>query len=1211
MGIFCMTRQIVLCAFILFPIFLLGAPYAYEGFPIEFTQPNKTQLNLRVFGDEFYAVTRTIDDYTVVNDSSLNAYCYAQFNADQTQLISSGKIVGVDTPLSSAYLLDLSEACQNEIRLNNFKGLNPSLPEHLKASQRLTRSAINASNIKREHGLTFLVRFPDDDPENVPFDQNLLDTLLNKKGHIGRNTGSVRDYFLGQSHGKLDVTSFVTPWLTLPNPRNYYNFEDWQADNPKTLRTLQDAGRLLIEDAAKSFEKIGAPGWDASSFSTSPNGCVNVLNLLFTGGTSGVWAKGLWPNKGQNNNIPIIKDNIRYYTYQITNIEFDTGDIWKKEPPLGTIIHECGHMICGFPDFYDKQGSSRGLGEYCLMAYGHQLDGGYSPSDINAYLKVSQNWVTPIIVDENDYITDFPLSYNDGTVLKYINPNSNQATPEYFLAEYRSQDGLWSSKIPSKGVLIWHIDEPFVNFPVSNVMEPNYHGLVHLVQADNQFDLELGQNAGNVNDAFSLNTNNNAYDDTTSPHAKWWNGSNSKFKLSLIGNNTQETITLSVGYAPPGEIIIESPNEVTEVIMGEALNLKWNSTFSGNLKIELFNGSGFVQTITSSIPVSTGQFSWTPSYQFNTQRKDYYFLLTALDEARIFKKSRTFEIIREYTDYVQKEIQSQDETAYTYTLQIDDDYIVDDVDFRINMSSTKLLRLSTYLYLGGPQSTVYNAPYSVPFTNGKTYSFLPSTINSMSAFDNLVFDDQSTVEAGGNPYPKYVRPFYFSDATNKLTGFNGESSKGTWKLFFKSKAVAKSAISIKNWGVRLKFKMPWVSIHSQASVNMGDSLVLPLTMNMASSNAIDIPFKVEGSAQYNTHFQFQGVKSFDAKTGMGMIPVPASKTRVDLTLLTVKNSERIGDKNFKITLDYPDSAYRSETEFQQLITLVDPVTQPTLAFNLSQTIDSRNYGRASIELPIELSNASQEVVSVDYTISGDAVNGVHYQLEQSGFVFGQGDTEKIIVLQLLDSDEKTPKTIVIELFNLINASSGDSIRYTLNLLPQQDQPPWHGTGQSHDPYQIKTVADLTYMAEKVNAGHSFNGVFFVLMNDLDLGGQTEQQWTPIGTNHTPFDGCFDGNNQKIINLFIKNPQAQYVGLFGYIASGARIKNLGVENMNITVSKDDITVGGMIAENQGEVEKCYVVGDVTVSGENNCVGGFVGRNLGTVSNCFGSCRIKTP
>ena len=45
---------------------LRAAPYGPEGMPIEWTQPDGTKLSLRVFGDEFYARTETVDGYTVV-----------------------------------------------------------------------------------------------------------------------------------------------------------------------------------------------------------------------------------------------------------------------------------------------------------------------------------------------------------------------------------------------------------------------------------------------------------------------------------------------------------------------------------------------------------------------------------------------------------------------------------------------------------------------------------------------------------------------------------------------------------------------------------------------------------------------------------------------------------------------------------------------------------------------------------------------------------------------------------------------------------------------------------------------------------------------------------------------------------------------------------------------------------------------------------------
>ena len=75
---------------------------------------------------------------------------------------------------------------------------------------------------------------------------------------------------------------------------------------------------------------------------------------------------------------------------------------------------------------------------------------------------------------------------------------------------------------------------------------------------------------------------------------------------------------------------------------------------------------------------------------------------------------------------------------------------------------------------------------------------------------------------------------------------------------------------------------------------------------------------------------------------------------------------------------------------------------------------------------------------------------------------------------------------------------------------------------------------------------------YELMNDLDLetsrwaSAVSTTGWVPIGSSRTnSFTATFEGNGHTISNLYINNTSTLggYVGLFGYVGSGAEIRNL--------------------------------------------------------------------
>ena len=84
-----------------------SAPYPKEGLQTKWTQPDGTVLQLRVFGDEFYARTETEDGRTVVFNEADQTYHFAKVSADGQSLESNGIPVGVE-----ANSIDLDENVQ-------------------------------------------------------------------------------------------------------------------------------------------------------------------------------------------------------------------------------------------------------------------------------------------------------------------------------------------------------------------------------------------------------------------------------------------------------------------------------------------------------------------------------------------------------------------------------------------------------------------------------------------------------------------------------------------------------------------------------------------------------------------------------------------------------------------------------------------------------------------------------------------------------------------------------------------------------------------------------------------------------------------------------------------------------------------------------------------------------------------------------------------
>lgn len=127
-------------------------------------------------------------------------------------------------------------------------------------------------------------------------------------------------------------------------------------------------------------------------------------------------------------------------------------------------------------------------------------------------------------------------------------------------------------------------------------------------------------------------------------------------------------------------------------------------------------------------------------------------------------------------------------------------------------------------------------------------------------------------------------------------------------------------------------------------------------------------------------------------------------------------------------------------------------------------------------------------------------------------------------------------------------------------------------GREEIPYGYTPIYDIADL-NAINNNLSGN---YILMNDIDLsetapGGQwdTGNGWVPIGSDvgwfDTSFNGILDGNGHLIKNMHIYGNASGKIGLFARIDTGAKIRNLGLTDCDISIDCNDRTcIGGITA-----------------------------------------------
>ena len=561
--------------------FAVSAPYPPQGLSSEWVQPDGTVLQLKMYGDEFYARTETAEGYTVLFSATDNTYYYAEPETNGRSLRRSRTRATLPPPTGLVKHLKEPRDVVSAIRASNIQRYAPDRAAKWKArKEAVLQQRINANPAKSVSGvaldagepvpalerfvstraasgsrvgLVILAQFPDDpatgsvDPTNFPTTQSAMERYSNEIGYSDNgNTGSIRDYYADQSSGALDFTQLVSTIVTLPHPRNYYNYADYPANT--AYRLMGSAGRMLVADAVAQLK---ASGFDFSTVSLDAYDRVLATSLMFAGNMSGVWAQGLWPHAWtmpSYTDVGIPGEPRYIYAYQITNVA-------NAAPVIGTMCHELGHLLLSYPDFYDtdsSDGASAGVGEHSLMGSGNYLNGGRTPAPIDLYLKEFSGWAT---------ITDLSLnvatqqSLTAGGHGYRLRKPGNSA--EYFLIENRSDDDRWASHAPDKGIVIWHVDEAVTTDNMRQQMTASLHYELSLEQADGLFDLEANRDRGDAQDLFDSFA---LFTDSTTPNANWWDGSASGVRLQVL--NPSGTPAMHLQFS----------SDVVQVTMGEAVD---------------------------------------------------------------------------------------------------------------------------------------------------------------------------------------------------------------------------------------------------------------------------------------------------------------------------------------------------------------------------------------------------------------------------------------------------------------------------------------------------------------------------------------------------------------------------------------------------------------------------------------------------------------
>jgi immune inhibitor A len=342
--------------------------------------------------------------------------------------------------------------------------------------------------------------------------------------------GSVKEYYTEVTNGLITLAGDVVGPYQLPQTLA------WYANNNYGIG--KGGGDFRSPQMAYDAAVAADPSVNFQPYDNDANGYVDAFIVVHAGpGAEVTGSSGdIWSHKATLAS-PYMTDATRIYGYLTI----------PEDARIGVCAHELGHLLFGFPDLYDTDYSSEGIGNWCLMAGGTWNGGGDVPAHTSAWCKVNQGWASVTTVATNSPVTvpDIKSSHNVLRLWKDGGPGG-----EYFLIENRQRTGF-DADLPGDGLLVWHIDES----QSGNTDENHYK--VALLQADGKRDLELNHNRGDDGDPLPGSSNRTSLSATTNPSTKSYAGQDTCVSLTNVsasGPTMTASITVSCGKAVVKEL---------------------------------------------------------------------------------------------------------------------------------------------------------------------------------------------------------------------------------------------------------------------------------------------------------------------------------------------------------------------------------------------------------------------------------------------------------------------------------------------------------------------------------------------------------------------------------------------------------------------------------------------------------------------------------
>ncbi len=483
-------------------------------FPVEYKQPDGTVVTVQLRGDEFIRNAYSVDGYTLMLNSE-GGYEYAILDAQQN-LTPSG-VLAQDMAERSFQAQQFLGRVQKGL---SYSAEQMSMLKQIEAMKKKEAAAKKAFPTSGSRKLVcVLIGFQDLKFTKTKKD---FDNLFNQVNYsTGGASGSVKDYYAENSHGKLDLSVTVAGPYVAANKMSYYGGNNVNNNDANPRALASEAVKLADADV------------DYADFDNDGDGSVDGIYVIYAGygEEAGASSDAIWAHAWS---FPtVILDGKRLNRYSCSaELRGNRGSGISR---IGVICHEFGHVL-GAPDYYDTNygtgGRFSGTGSWDIMAGGSWNNGGATPAHHNVYTKVKiYNWATAKVLSSKQKVT-LKNVVDNNTGFYQINTKTKG---EYFIIENRQQKGF-DLKIPGHGMMIYHVHSGVG--AVGNSINATYPQRMYPVCASASEDPNSSPSSyGSINSGgcpFPGTSKGGSFTDTSTPSSKSWAKENTEKPITNI-----------------------------------------------------------------------------------------------------------------------------------------------------------------------------------------------------------------------------------------------------------------------------------------------------------------------------------------------------------------------------------------------------------------------------------------------------------------------------------------------------------------------------------------------------------------------------------------------------------------------------------------------------------------------------------------------------